>query len=103
MTPLVGTICGFVGSYYVSLHGRVDALVFAGGIGEKSAELRAAVVGHLACLGFKLDEGKNEAEEEGEAVVRDISGEGARHRVLVCETDEQMEMARTCAEEEEFW
>ena len=81
----------------------MDALVFAGGIGEKSAELRAAVVGHLACLGFKLDEGKNEAEEEGEAVVRDISGEGARHRVLVCETDEQMEMARTCAEEEEFW
>ncbi|KAK0754100.1 Acetokinase family-domain-containing protein [Schizothecium vesticola] len=99
---VVDRICGFVGSYYVSLHGQVDALVFAGGIGEKGAELRAAVVGHLACLGFKLDEGKNEAEGK-EAVVRDISGEEVRHRVLVCQTDEQMEMAKTCAEEEEFW
>lgn len=100
----VDRICGFVGAYYVSLHGEVDALVLAGGIGEKSAELRAAVVGHLGCLGFVVDGGRNEGGggEEG-AVVRDISGEGARHRVLICETDEQMEMARTCAEEKEFW
>ncbi|KAK1828246.1 Acetokinase family-domain-containing protein [Podospora conica] len=96
----VDRVCGFVGSYYVSLHGEVDALVFAGGIGEKSAELRAAVVGHLGCLGFQVDEGKNRGGGEG---VWDVSGEGARHRVLVCETDEQMEMAMTCAEEEEFW
>src|ERR1700710_2676893 len=33
----VDRIIGYVGSYYVSLHGKVDALVFAGGIGEKGA------------------------------------------------------------------
>jgi len=99
----VDRVCGFIGSYYVSLHGQVDALVFAGGIGEKSARLRAAVTKHLGCLGFKLDEAKNDDASENEGAVQDISGDGARHRVLVCRTDEQMEMARACAEEEGFW
>ncbi|PNY25730.1 acetate kinase, partial [Tolypocladium capitatum] len=49
---LVDRICGFVGSYYVSLQGQVDAVVFAGGIGERSAKLRRAVVGRTGCLGL---------------------------------------------------
>jgi acetate kinase len=97
----VDRICGFVGSYYVSLGGQVDALVFAGGIGEKSAELRKRVVELCGCLGFVLDEGKNR-EKIGEAVV-DVGKEGARHRVLVCQTDEQFEMARGCAADEELF
>ncbi|KAI1751876.1 acetate kinase [Xylaria castorea] len=32
----IDRICGYVGAYYVALGGRVDALVFAGSIGEKS-------------------------------------------------------------------
>ena len=34
----VDRVAGFIGSYFVSLEGRVDALVFAGGIGEHSAK-----------------------------------------------------------------
>lgn len=38
----------------VSLNG-LDLLVFAGGIGEHSASLRAAVVGRLAAFGIRID------------------------------------------------
>lgn len=97
----VDRICGFIGSYYVSLHGRVDALVFAGGIGEKSDRLRRAVVDNLECLGFGIDEAANGGKLKN--IVEDISAANAKHKVLVCATDEQFEMARICAEDKEFW
>lgn len=95
----VDRIAGFLGSYYVSLQGQVDALVFAGGIGEKSSKLRAAVVQKVKCLGFAV----RNVEDVGEDVVRDISEPGCRHKVLVCQTDEQFEMARLCAAKDELW
>jgi len=93
----VDRILGFVGAYYVRLGGEVDALVFAGGIGEKGAELRRAVVEGVRCLGFGLDGQRNR--DPGEGTVVEITGEGARHRVLICKTDEQLEMARGCVVE----
>ncbi len=98
----VDRVCSFVGSYFVTLRGQVDALVFAGGIGERSDRLRAAVVEQVGCLGFVLDEEANAAGLGG-AVVREVGKKGVVPRVLVCETDEQFEMARTCAEGDEFW
>lgn len=97
----VDRVCAAVGSYYVTLAGRVDALVFAGGIGERSEKLRREVVGRVACLGFDLDDRLNGS--PAEAVVQDIGAKGARHRCLVCSTDEQYEMARACAEDERLW
>lgn len=93
----VDRIVAFVGAYFVKLGGEVDALVFAGGIGEKGVELRRAVVERVACLGFEVDEGGNGAVSEGEVV--DIGGKGKR--VLVCKTDEQAEMAEECARDAE--
>ena len=61
-----------------------------------------AVAKNLECLGFTIDGARND-DTESKGAVRDISRDGSRHRVLVCQTDEQMEMARTCAEEEKFW
>lgn len=102
----VDRVLSFVGTYYVSLRGSVDALVFAGGIGERSAPLRAAVVDGVACLGFAaIDSTKNEAGGDG-GVVWDVgaAGDGGkRHKVLVCRTDEQFEMARSCAHDGELW
>ncbi|KAK4987877.1 hypothetical protein LTR50_004329 [Elasticomyces elasticus] len=89
-------ILGFVGSYYVKLGGRVDALVFAGGIGEKGGLLRRRVAAGLACLGFELDAARNENLPLARTV--DVGREGARYRILVCRTDEQEEMARGCVE-----
>ncbi|KAK0737670.1 acetate and butyrate kinase-like protein [Apiosordaria backusii] len=101
----VDRICGFIGSYYVSLRGQVDALVFAGGIGEKSSQLRAAVVNQISCLGFEIDEEVNSNNEIKDVVqeVGKTTGERDKPRVLVCQTDEQFEMARACAEDAEFW
>lgn len=96
---VVDKILGFVGSYYVKLGGKCDALVFAGGIGEKGVQLRQKIVEQVACLGFELDEQKNQKPDD--EIVADIGKEGAKHRVLVVQTDEQTEMARQCATEAE--
>jgi len=91
-------ILGYVGNYYVKLGGRVDALVFAGGIGEKGAGLRRRVVDGVRCLGFRgLDEKRNAEVGDVDGVVVDIDdGAEGGHPVLVCRTDEQLEMARDC-------
>jgi len=87
----VDRVLGYVGSYYVKLGGEIDALVFAGGIGEKSALLRRLVIEKIACLGFSINDKKNE-QLNGEGRVHDI-GEHRKVKTLVCETDEDYEMA----------
>jgi acetate kinase len=91
----VDRILNFVGGYYVKMGGKVDALVFAGGIGEKGSRLRARVVEHLSCVGFEIDDDKNN--KPGDEQVVDITKSGSKHKVLICQTDEQTEMARQCA------
>jgi acetate kinase len=55
----VKRIVDYVASYYVRL-GGVDALVFAGGIGENSALVREKVIEALEPLGFTLNKEANE-------------------------------------------
>jgi acetate kinase len=88
----VDRISNYVAPYFTKLDGKVDALVFAGGIGEKGDKLRAAVVQGVRCLGFEIDEAKNGKQMED--LVTDISKDGARYKTLVVQTDEQLEMAR---------
>lgn len=80
----------YVGSYYAVL-GRVDAIVFTGGIGENSARVRRESCEGLAALGIALDERKNEAIS---SVVREIQSEDSRVKILVVPTDEELEIAR---------
>ncbi|RYP47514.1 hypothetical protein DL768_006425 [Monosporascus sp. mg162] len=94
-------VCGYVGAYYVTLGGQVDALVFAGGVGEKSDKLRRRVVERSSCLGFEIDEELNAKKIDG--IVQDVGKKGARHRTLVCQTDEQFQMAKECAENDDLW
>lgn len=93
----VDRLVSYVASYYVKLGGQVDALVFAGGIGEHGVQLRQAVVEKVKCLGFALDEGRNG--KPGKESVVEIGAKDAKHKVLVCQTDEQAEMARECVTE----
>ena len=97
----IDRICAFVGSYYVSLHGKVDALVFAGGIGEKSELLRRKVTEEAGCLGFEIDGTLNAKKIDD--VVQDVGKAGSKHRTLVCQTDEQFEMARNCSIDENLF
>lgn len=95
-------ILAYIGSYFVKLGGKVDALVFAGGIGERSVELRETIISSAGCLGFTLDGEQNAAVKEGDAKVVDITGNSTQ-KTLVCWTDEQLEMARECVFEKKFW
>ncbi|HVF67455.1 MAG TPA: acetate kinase [Pyrinomonadaceae bacterium] len=81
----------YVGAYLAAL-GGADALVFTGGIGENSAEVRARVCEGLAWMGVELDAALNDqmtARREGL-----ISREGSRLAVYVIPTDEELLIAR---------
>lgn len=90
----VDRVLNFIGSYYLKLEGNVDALVFAGGIGEKGVEFRERIVQRCKCLGFEIDAEANR--DPMDEVVTDIGSKNSKHRVLICQTDEQFEMARGC-------
>ncbi len=68
--------------------GGVETLVFAGGIGENAAPVRARVVRGLAHLGMRLDDARNEAS----APV--ISADASACAVRVIRTDEEAIIAR---------
>jgi acetate kinase len=72
--------------------GGMDALVFSAGIGENSPEVRAATCANFDFLGVQLDAGKNAKP----ALDADISGDGARVRVLVIRAQEDWAIARDC-------
>jgi acetate kinase len=69
--------------------GGLDALVFAGGIGENAAEVRWRICADLEFLGVHLDERRNAANESV------ISAAGAAAVVRVIRTDEESMIART--------
>ena len=56
----VESVRDYIGAYLVLL-GGVDVLVFTGGIGERSPEIRTRVCNGLEFIGIHLDEGKNSA------------------------------------------
>lgn len=85
----VDRVVGYIGSYWVKLGGKLDALVFAGGIGENGKEFRQAVYEQVSCLGLEMDKTKNDKASESDDKVIDISA-GERPRTLVVKTDEQV-------------
>jgi acetate kinase len=70
--------------------GGLDTLVFTGGVGERSAPVRAAAAAGLAFLGIVLDPERN-ATARGDA---GIGAGGAAVRTLVVEAREDLEIAR---------
>jgi acetate kinase len=80
-----------MGAMLASL-GRLDAIVFTGGIGENSGEVRAAACEAFGFLGLKLDSEKNAAPQAD----CDISHTDAEVRVLVIRAQEDWAIAREC-------
>jgi acetate kinase len=70
--------------------GGLDTLVFTGGVGERSAEIRAGAVAGMGFLGVALDQGRNAA-AAGDA---DIGAPGASARTGVVAAREDLEIAR---------
>ena len=85
----VRAIRHYLGAFLVEL-GGVDAITFSGGMGENSAEIRAAVLRGLSAFGIELDDEKNRiATGEGR-----ISKPGAPVSVLVVPANEELIVAR---------
>jgi acetate kinase len=70
--------------------GGLDALVFTGGVGERSAEVRAAAAAGLGFLGVAVDEDP----QAPVAPDAQISARGATVRTLVVAAREDLEIAR---------
>jgi propionate kinase len=80
----------WIGSFSAAL-GGLDTLVFAGGIGENSAAIRARICAGLEYLGIKLDQSRNEKHDGV------ISAPGAAVTLRVIRTDEESVIARATA------
>jgi len=80
----------YIGAYSAALNG-LDAIVFTAGIGENSAVLRKLVCSDMDFLGITLDDTKN---EQRSSVLREISTDIAKVKVLVIPTNEELEIAK---------
>ncbi len=78
----------WIGSFAAAL-GGIDSLVFAGGIGENSPEIRGRICDGLAFLGIALHRGRNA--KNAPLISRDAS----HVRVRVIRTDEELMIARS--------
>lgn len=80
-----------IGSMIAALNG-VDAIVFTGGIGENSAEVREAVSESFAFLGLGIDRRKNAAVQPDQ----DVATAASKVRALVIRAQEDWAIAREC-------
>ncbi len=78
----------WIGAFAAAL-GGLDTLVFAGGIGENAAIVRARICDGMGFLGIELEEKRN-AVNEGV-----ISAAGSQVTVRVMHTDEELMIARS--------
>ena len=81
----------YIGSF-LAANGGADAIIFTGGIGENSAEVRRRICAGLEWLGLELDEEKNKLGHNGFEGV--ISKPGCRFSAFVIPTDEELLIAR---------
>jgi acetate kinase len=79
-----------LGAYAAAL-GGLDAVAFAGGIGENSWRIRDEVCSGLGFLGLHLDPEANRLPTQGDRV---ISAPGSAIAVLVVHTNEELMVAR---------
>jgi acetate kinase len=80
----------YLGAFLVVM-GGADTLAFAGGVGERSAEIRERICQGLEWAGLKLDPARNK-----EMVGREgrISAEGSTLHAWVIPTNEELLIAR---------
>jgi acetate kinase len=79
----------YIGAYSAVL-GRVDAVVFTGGIGENAVEIREKSCSDLGQLGLELDTKKNNAVAGQESLV---SKDSSDVKVFVIPTNEEAAIA----------
>ncbi|MBA3322068.1 MAG: acetate kinase [Pyrinomonadaceae bacterium] len=81
----------YIGSYLAAMNGA-DAVIFTGGIGENSAEVRTRICDGLQWIGLELDAARNAAHSGGQE--GKISHDDSRLAAYVIPTDEELLIAR---------
>jgi acetate kinase len=79
----------YIGAYHAVL-GRLDALVFTGGIGENAAPVRQRACEALGHLGIAIDQAKNSA---AAGAIAEVQRDGLPVKVLMVRTNEEREIA----------
>ena len=72
---------------YLAVLGHLDAITFTAGVGENSADVRAAALAGLSGLGVTVDDDRNTSGD------RVISPDGSPVTVCVVPTAEELEIA----------
>ena len=79
---------------YVGALGGVDALAFAGGIGENAPEVRRRAMEGLTAIGLHLDPSRN---AEARGTEAEVSPAGSYPRIFVVPTNEELLIAHDTA------
>ncbi len=88
LAMMIRRIKKYIGAY-IALLGRVDAIVFSGGIGENSSYIREKALENLP-FSLMIDKSANKANATF------ISTPSSQVKVLVIKTDEELEIAQEC-------
>lgn len=83
----------YIGAYAAAL-GGLDAVVFTGGIGENSLDVRKEVLSNLEFLGIELDDDKNKITSGERLITKDSS----KVKVFVIPTNEELVIALDTAQ-----
>ena len=81
----------YIGSYLAAMNGA-DAIIFTGGIGENSPEVRRLICEKLVWMGIEINENLDEKFVHGRE--RIISRDSSRVKVYVIPTNEELLIAR---------
>jgi acetate kinase len=81
----------YIGSYFAVLNGKVDALIFTGGIGENAPRIRQRILDNLDGLGFVLDKNLNEQKLQHNI---NASAKNSASRILLIHAQEEREIAK---------
>ena len=81
----------YIGAYIAEM-GGADAILFTGGIGENSAEVRRRICEGLQFLGIELNENLNK--EKGFGAEGNISSDNSKIKTWVIPTNEELMIAR---------
>ncbi|MCG8708129.1 acetate kinase [Brenneria sp. 4F2] len=91
MSVFCHRLAKYIGAYCALMEGRLDAVVFTGGIGENAAMVRELTLNKLGLLGFEVDHERNLAARFGNS--GNIATDSSRP-ALVIPTNEELVIAQ---------
>jgi acetate kinase len=80
---------GYIAAMAAAMDG-LDALVFTGGVGENSPEIRSGAAAGLGFLGVRVDDDRNSSREHGDDWEIGADGAAVRTFVIAAREDKQM-------------